>query len=291
MSLPQAHRQIAADRAARIAQHQMEFASALANGVLGQPNSPLNLLADGDSWFCYPLDDQGRWGTYFDVIAQLQILPSNPMILNFSHYGDATTTEMGYTRVERIIDAVNDQANGPFDAILFSGGGDDIVGDQFCIWLNDAIKVGNDPQKALNSAFGLILDIIKTSYSQLVELRNSLNRLGAKVPIFVHGYDFALPTGVGVCGLGPWLRPSLEYRGWMDPTKPNQGAGIVKDALTQFANMLQTQFANDNVIYVPTQGTLAANEWANELHPRTAGFAKIAAKFQTALANQFPGRI
>jgi hypothetical protein len=28
--------------------------------------------------------------------------------------------------------------NGKFDAILFSGGGNDLVGDQFRLWLNDA---------------------------------------------------------------------------------------------------------------------------------------------------------
>jgi hypothetical protein len=47
MNLPQARQQIAADIAARIAQHQTAIANAAANGTFTQPNPPLNLLADG----------------------------------------------------------------------------------------------------------------------------------------------------------------------------------------------------------------------------------------------------
>jgi hypothetical protein len=289
MSLPQARQQIIADLAMREAQHQAAIAGALSTGSLGQPGSPLNLLADGDSWFDYPLDANGRWGSGYDIIAQLNSLPSKPFILNRAHYGDATTTELGYTRVKKMTDAIRNPANGPFDAILFSGGGDDVVGDQFCIWLNDAASVQNDPTKALNDArFNAVLGLIKASYSDLVGFRN--DELGAEIPIYVHGYDFAIPSGKGVYCFGPWLKPSLDYCGWTDL---NQATQIVRNALTRFGELIQqlAKDATDNIIYVPTQGTLAATDWANELHPTPDGFRKIAAKFQTALDRKFPGRI
>lgn len=47
----------------------------------------------------------------------------------------------------------------------------------------------------------------------------------------------------------------------------------------------------NNFILVQTQGTLAATDWANELHPGPAGFQKLAQVFVTALRAQFPGRI
>ncbi|MBU6410625.1 MAG: hypothetical protein KGR98_09575, partial [Verrucomicrobia bacterium] len=224
MPLPQARQQIIADLAQRTLRHQEDIQNALFSGSLGQPGSPLNLLADGDSWFDYPLDENGRWGMWgkhFDVIAHLQTLSSKPLILNLAHYGDATTTELGYTRVKKMTDAIRNPANGPFDAILFSGGGDDVAGDQFCIWLNDAASVQNDPTKALNDArFNAVLDLIKASYSDLVGFRN--DELGPEIPIFVHGYDFAIPSGEGVYCFGPWLKPSLDYCGWTDLAQATQ---------------------------------------------------------------------
>ena len=289
MSLPQAQQQIASDLAARTAQHQTAIASALSSGVLGKPGSPLNLLADGDSWFDYPLGGAIPLVDHTDVIAQLpSVCAKQPYILKLAHYGDATTTELGCTRVKRIQDAVTNPANGAFDAILFSGGGNDIVGDPFCIWLNDNFSVGNDPTKALNQPrFDAALGVIEASYLDLVDLRN--NSL-PNAPIFVHSYDFAIPTGIGAGCAGPWLQPSLDYCGWIDPAPAAQ---IVREALTQFAALMAKLAANpaNNIIHVQTQGTLAAADWANELHPTPAGFKQIAGKFQAALGTKFPGRV
>jgi hypothetical protein len=290
MSLPQARQQINADLGARAAQHQQAVATAVRSGLLGQPNSPLNLLADGDSWFDYPLGGLLPMVDHTDIIAQLpDVSVRAPLILKLAHYGDATTTELGLTRVQKISDAINNGANGRFDAILFSGGGNDVAGEPFAIWLNDAGAVGNDPTRALNpDRFNAVLGLIRASYEDLIQLRNDLLP-GA--PIFVHAYDFAIPTGTGACPtIGPWLRPALNYCGWTDMAQMTQ---IVHDALAQLGALMQQLAADpaNNVIYVPTQGTLAAGDWANELHPNPAGFRQMAVKFQAALQARFPDRI
>jgi hypothetical protein len=67
----------------------------------------------------------------------------------------------------------------------------------------------------------------------------------------------------------------------------------VKTILVQFRAMLQ-RLASDpahNMVLVETQGTLAPGDWANELHPTGAGFARIAAHFRAALAARFAHRI
>jgi lysophospholipase L1-like esterase len=43
-----------------------------------------------------------------------------------------------------------------------------------------------------------------------------------------------------------------------------------------------------NVVHVDTPGTLADNEWNDELHPSRKGFQKIAGKFRDQLKLQFP---
>jgi hypothetical protein len=290
-SLPQARQKIMSDIAARTAQHQAAIAAATASGVFSQPNAPLNLLADGDSWFDYPLNGTVPFFDCTDIIAQLPGLCAKaPFILKLAHYGDATTTELGLSRVQKIRAAINNQANGKFDAILFSGGGDDLVGDPFRIWLNDFSGVGGVVANGLNpTRFNAILEVVEASYLDLIDLRN--NELPG-APIFVHGYDFAIPSGIGApCGIGPWLKPSLDDCGWTDLAQATQ---IVHDALAQFAAMLQRLAGNpvNNMIYVPTQGTLTTQaQWSNELHPIPSGFNQFASKFEAALAAKFPGRV
>jgi hypothetical protein len=39
---------------------------------------------------------------------------------------------------------------------------------------------------------------------------------------------------------------------------------------------------------VATPGTLTANDWSNEIHPKRAGFGKIAEKYRPILHRLFP---
>jgi hypothetical protein len=252
------------------------------------PANPLVMLAHGDSWFDYPLDGNGLSLHSTDVISQLESMGNiNPVIQNVSHYGDATTAEMSWPKQERLIQSLQDPANwlgtGMPDAILISGGGNDVAGDQFCIYLDYA----NAATSGLNATrFQDALDAIKASYLDLFGFRN---RYAPGVPIFGHCYDFPIPNGVHPACAGPWLQPSLSFTGW----NVTQGTAILHQTLTDFRTML-VGLANDpanQFVLVDTQGVLAAADWANELHPYPGGFRKIASKFVDALRAYFPGRI
>ena len=295
LQLQQATRQsIEADIATRTRQHQaavarLRTAQAEAVGLGARPAlSPLILLAHGDSWFDYPLTGNGLPIAQTDVIGQLGNIGNlAPVILNISHYGDATTQEMSLPKQQRLLASLNDPANwgitGKPDAILFSGGGDDIAGDQFCIYLDYAAQGSS----GLNAArFADVLGSVMASYFDLFAFRD---RYAPGVPILGHSYDFPIPSGVHPLCAGPWLKPSLDFCGW----DLEQGAAIVRVALTQFRAMLTT-LANDpvnNFVLADTQGTLVTSEWANELHPDPSGFAKIASVYVGALRAKFPGRI
>jgi hypothetical protein len=250
---------------------------------------PLVMLAHGDSWFDYPLTGNGLPLTNTDVIAQLATMGNvQPLILNMSHHGDATTDELSLPKQERMIQSLRDGRNWPDgkpDAILFSGGGNDIAGEQFCIFLDYAApnSTGLD-----NTRFNAMLNMVQASYLDLIDFRD---RYAPGVPIFTHGYDFPIPDGRHPMCAGPWLRPSLLFAGWTDM---GQGAGIVKTALQDFQKMLSSLAANTPGFFlVPTQGTLKPSDWANELHPIPDGFKAIAAKFLGALQGfaPFQGRI
>lgn len=74
---------------------------------------------------------------------------------------------------------------------------------------------------------------------------------------------------------------------------PNDEFLVVKTVMQLFAAMLNRIAEDANVekfVVAPTQGTLSPDDsdWQNEIHPSSAGFAKIATKFQVALASIFP---
>ncbi len=282
---------IANDIAERRKQHQATIARLKAAEAHARTfreeiplKTPLVMLAVGDSWFDYPLDGNSLTIGTTDIIAQLQTMGGNPpVIFNISHYGDATTDELALPKQERIIQALRDPDNwlgsGKPDAILFSGGGNDIAGNQFCIFLDYAAP-GVD---GLNSIrFEKALGMVEASYLDLFVLRN---RYAKDVPIIGHAYDFPIPNGAHPACAGPWLLPSLQYCNW----SVQEGTAIVKEALLAFNAML-TRLAGDgtnNFVLVPTQGLLQPGDWANELHPYPAGFKTIANAFLKVINAKF----
>lgn len=279
-------RQIEQERAQRIAQHKQAIA-ARKLALAAAPGAPraLNLFADGDSWFDYPLPVL----TPNDTITSIgKHGTPRPLILNLAHYGDEARDDLGVHQRQRIRQNLTDPDNGTFDAILFSGGGNDTVGNQFCLWIQDYVP-GMPPSQGINAArLGAVLAVVRSAYEDLITIRDQFAK---QCPVFVHAYDFAIPNGVGVCNnaIGPWLKPSLDYRGWTNPPLATQ---VVKEFLLQFHNTLaQVAKLHKNVIVVDTHNTLQPNEWANELHPTPNGFDKVGAKFIAAIRAVFPGRI
>jgi hypothetical protein len=280
---------IDSDIASRTHAHQASVAKLKAARLhpSSQPDSgvggPLVLLAHGDSWFDYPLNGNDLALHSIDIITQLQSLgDTHPLILNLSHYGDATSEEMSLTRQQRLIKAIDDKANwanesAPY-AILFSGGGNDIAGTQFCIFL--------DYDRGLNTPRFLgVLDMVRASYLDLFAFRDAH---APGVPIIGHCYDFPIPNGSHPPCVGPWLQPSLEFT-----RNQADGTAILYHALSDFRQMLVALAADpaNNFILINTQGTLAPAEWANELHPIPEGFRKFASEFVDTLRLRFPGRI
>jgi hypothetical protein len=255
--------------------------------AMGFIPGPLYLIAQGDSWFDYPLPvpifDQS------DVIAHLKNLPNNPpKILCLAHHGESTEDMLGVSKLDELITNLRAPENGAFDAILFSGGGNDLAGDQFRLWIEAATGVGSNTAQALNQTrVDAVLEVVRAGYEDLFQARDEF---APGVPIFAHCYDFAIPSGIGVCGAGPWLQPSLNDRGWTDLA---QGRTVVMDLLIQFKNILLTYASNpaNNFTVVMTQGILEDADWANELHPTPTGFAKIATAFTAALQAKFHNRI
>jgi hypothetical protein len=250
--------------------------------------TPLDLLAIGDSWFDYPVNDYGVPWTNQDIVAQLQTMGNpSPLVLSRALHGNPMTTTLGLSNQKQYVTDIADSSqwlNGSPDAILVSGGGDDVVGDQFIVYLD--YFGGN-----LSNRIQGVVDSIEASYQALFSFRDLH---APTTPIFGHCYDYAIPNGVGVVFQGPWLQPSLSFSGY----NYAEGLAIVKDAIDQLYAMLNglASVKKNNFFLVDTRGTLTRDAsqplgFANEIHPYSAGFLALANKFVPALRAVFPARI
>ena len=245
--------------------------------------APLQILAEGDSWFDYPALFFGG-----GIVPRLEERLGVP-ILNLAKAGDEVRYMLGVKERKLLAQQLADgcPAGGPWDVLLFSGGGNDIVDNPMALWVRDW-----DPNAApaglLHQArFDAALALVRAGYEDLIALRNQLS---PATQLVFHGYDFAIPDGRGICFMGPWLKPTFDLRGF--PTQAD-GFAVVKLMLQQFAAMLASLGTQPGVSVIQSQATLApqTSSWHNELHPAKAGFETFAGMFQAALMALFPLRV
>lgn len=241
------------------------------------------MFAEGDSWFDYP-----PFLLTGGIIPRLANRLGVP-ILNLAEAGDEVRFMLGVEQRQRLMDCLTAgcPAGGPWDALLFSGGGNDIVDNPMALWIRDWDPAIQPADHIHQPRFDAALALVRAGYEDLIELRN---KISPGTHLVFHGYDFAIPDGRGICHLGPWLKPTFDLRGF--PTRAPAFA-VVKAMLTQFAAMLTTLATKPKVTFINGQGTLApqTSAWHNELHPEKPGFDKFADLFRERLKSLFPTRV
>jgi hypothetical protein len=165
------------------------------------------LVAEGDSWFDYPLHD---------VLEMLEDHHGYD-VESVAHKGDPIE-EMAYggnqlEELTRRLEKVLSRGIAP-RALLLSGGGNDIAGPEFGMLLNHAAS--SIPDFNVDIVRGVIDQRVRTAYITILSALTRVceQKLGKDIPILVHGYDYPFPDGRGLSG---WLVVSA----W-----PVAGAGI-----------------------------------------------------------------
>ena len=258
-----------------------EFAGRESVVALEAANRPLRVLAEGDSWFNYP-----PFPIKGGLVKRLKALLGVP-ILDLSQAGDEVRNMLGVKQRKLIATHLEDgsPAGGEWDCFLFSGGGNDIVGNPMALWIRPYVAGATAASLIHQPRFDAALGIIRAGYEDLIELRN---RLSPNTELVFHSYDFAIPDGRGVCGVGPWMWPAFEVRGY--PTTA-VAFPVIKEMLRQFATMLaQLTTTNQRITFVDTQNTLSPvpSSWHNELHPSDAGYDLVTQKILQQLRVRFP---
>lgn len=251
----------------------------------GSPTQDV-LLAEGDSWFDYPFHDvlkELEDGHGFDVES-------------VAHKGDAIE-EMAYGKgqledLTRLLEKLL-RSNRVPKAILLSGGGNDVAGDEFAMMLNHSLSQARGLNKQVME--GVIGERLLLAYTFIIGAVTHVckDKLGRPVKIIVHGYDYPVPDGRGFLGgwsflPGPWLEPGFRAKGYGDL---QERIDIVKGMIDRLNSMLLDLTALPqfkHVTYVDLRNTLSTGAdykkwWANELHPTEPGFRKVAEKIAAAI--------
>ena len=241
------------------------------------------VISEGDSWFSYPfernvvdwLDDprdtadparQTKWsllrleGTGDEILAML----SGGQRADLREYLEKYDVQ----------------------ALLFSGGGNDLVGPDLLPLLAPFVDGMTAAECLRPERLERRLRQVRDCFLELVDLAADA---GKGTVIYAHGYDYPRPSPVGVkllgvFPLGPWLLPYLRQRGIVDPAVQE---GVVRILIDRFNDLL-SGLAGPTFRPLDVRGRVG-DDWVNEIHANRAGTRRVAAVFAGALREQFPG--
>jgi hypothetical protein len=197
------------------------------------------LVAQGDSWFNYAGPGFKAGAPYGDILSNLSFR-EDPKLPKYCVVSAATAGKTldqmngdpEIQKMEKIFAFLKKKGVHP-KAVLLSGAGDDayrlfsdIVSpfdDQWLRWsdaeIGQHIDEISDPS-AVNAMTTKMLSLLSQQLDQLFALEDKY--LPKRIPILVHGYDYAIPDEMASCTLlgcvsGPWLAPA--FNGYDNRTK------------------------------------------------------------------------
>jgi hypothetical protein len=242
------------------------------------------VLAEGDSWFAYPRKYLA-FGKDANVIDHLDD-HDELVIYNSSSNGDEVLAMLSGDEKVSLIKRLK---HNKFDYLLFSGGGNDIVGKRdFDFFIKPKLPDMTWQQCVHDDRVELVVGQIESAYRFLCELVMEHTANDA-IKIFTHTYDKLIPQeeGYKLFDLIPfgrsWLYPYLCEK---KITERDDQIAIVEFILSQFKVAL-ARVAADYQIFnvVDTWGCVGTDEdeWRNEIHPKSDGFGRVADRIYAAM--------
>jgi hypothetical protein len=245
-------------------------------GIAEFPNRP-RVICFGDSWFNYP-------GAPIDLHQQLKRLYRKAFFYNESVIGrESADLKKLRPRLKGLLQDYQ------FDLLLLSMGGNDVVGSE----LREFVKNADEPQNFGTRNWGRLptlvsqhihlasfesaLRYIASDYQQLIDLRN---QVAPDCEIVMHNYDYPWPDGkayklFGNKLAGPWIQPYMKEVGVNAFADQRLICSWLIDQFTLIQKELAASNARIRCVDSRNQVT-QAKDWDNEIHPKRAGFLRIA---------------
>ncbi|MCB9082517.1 MAG: caspase family protein [Lewinellaceae bacterium] len=221
----------------------------------------VRVVSEGDSWFQHP-DPRVK-----DIIDHL-----------FNQYAVYSLDSAG-DRLRHYFQA-GDYAEALAlyrpEFLLLSGGGNDILGEQFKDYLRSDfatnIKQGQQPERFLQPTCFKEIDALGDIYQTL--LHGVLTDYPT-LHILVHGYDYIIPLESTREG---WLGRYMIEKGIEHQADRKAVVDLIIDRFNTMLGRIAAKFPN--VHYIDLRGTVRADLWWDEIHPNSQGFQDVAIKFQ-----------
>jgi len=251
----------------------------------------LTIIAEGDSWFGYPRKNLlfGPNANILDWLADKMSRRIN--LLRLESNGDELLEMLSGEQKYRLFELLERYGNS-INFLLLSGGGNDLLGQYDLPFLLTPghYQPGMTAPDCINSRqLDRKLELLRLSLLNLMEIRNVL---APDCHIITHTYDIAIPSNRGLHLLGGVIGKWFDTDAWVKPYLDRKGIpadvqeAIVRIILSRFAEVLLTlkhePETNGRFNVIQTQGTLRPgheHDWADEIHPSSDGFEKIADLF------------
>jgi len=239
------------------------------------PGWPL-VIAEGDSWFAHP--------TEWNILYHLSDL-GGYSIRRLASIGDTLRDMVRQAPGRRPQFLRQLERPVPWDLLLVSGGGNDLLGDR----LPDMLRHRSEVSRGWR---GLIRDEVVAA--EIASIRRAYERIidrtaerRPECQILAHGYDYPHPRDRGaglfwgrITVTGPWMYPVMAgEKGIHDAETRHKLARELIDRLNRALRELARHRASFH--HVDLRGTLTSvRQWEDEIHPRSAGFRKMARTFR-----------
>jgi N-acetylmuramoyl-L-alanine amidase len=250
------------------------------------------LVSEGDSWFQFPIFIR-------EIIDNLD---DDYLIWSIGAAGDTAQNMVlndigrGKTEYLRALRSLKDEVRG----FLFSAAGNDVIGEHpetgepmLAELLHPFTPGITDPEDLINkTAYENVLVFLEGAYRTVIQ--NIRSEPGfEKLPIFIHGYDYAFPYPWGGEKNDPrsplwaannqWLGIALDSLGIEEDRLRR---GVIISLIDQlYARFQKLADEDDRVFLVDCRGAMPElGDWADEIHGTSAGFARIAERFRRVIS-------
>lgn len=252
------------------------------------PNDSLfdnRILAEGDSWF------------------SLGAIPTSNLLFSMRFSGftlivncakpGATIRRMGRIAANPdLIKAMSHRYGYAWDAIVLSGGGNDLIDDVGKIIKRYSRRQDHPADYCNRDELDNTLKAVAKGYRRIIELRDDTGSSCRGKPVITHTYDWITPRNSPARFFplrisGPWIYPVLK-KARLPPSEWNAVSDYLVGSLRDTIRELTTGPDRLPEFYVvTTQDTITpavlgetgeSGDWMNEIHPSPDGYRKLATK-------------
>ena len=253
----------------------------------------ITIVSEGDSWFAYPK----KWlikGKRSNLISHISASTREKVnFLTLASNGDEAVGMVSGKQKHKLIEILRWHTKKknrlPVDLLLFSGGGNDVVGkNDFERFLNPYDESYENAEQCINmERLERKVKQIGLAYQELLDIRDVYS---PDTLVITHTYDYPKPSLKG----GKFLGGLIKTKGWMKRfmdaigIKEELQCDIIKIFMNAMAEEL-LEIKRDKFIVVDSRKTLTdSKEWLNEIHPTSDGFKKISNLILDEMRNAFP---